>query len=95
MGALVVVVIWRAGSDAPWRWVRRATTPFVVALLGVIAFANVDTYFGAQASDPRVFAAFSTDETLMSRHMTDQQRRGYSLWVSRQFLFGLTSTLLA
>jgi hypothetical protein len=42
-----------------------------------------------------VFAAFSTDETLMSRHMTEQQRRGYSLWVSRQFLFGLTSTLLA
>jgi hypothetical protein len=42
-----------------------------------------------------VFAAFSTDETLMSRHMTVQQRRGYSLWVSRQFLFGLTSTLLA
>ena len=95
LGSLAVMVIWRAGDDAPWRWVRRATTPFVLALLGVIAFANVDTYFGAQASDPRVFAAFSTDETLMSRHMTDQQRRGYSLWVSRQFLFGLTSTLLA
>ena len=95
LGALVVVVIWRTGDEAPWVWVRRATTPFVLALLGVIAFANVDTYFGAQASDPRVFAAFSTDETLMSRHMIDQQRRGYSLWVSRQFLFGLTSTLLA
>ena len=95
LGALVVVVIWRAGDEAPWRWVRRSTTPFVLALLGIIAFSNVDTYFGAQASDPRVFAAFSTDETLMSRHMTDQQRRGYSLWVSRQFLFGLTSTLLA
>ena len=95
LGSLVVVVIWRAGDDAPWGWVRRATAPFVLALLGVIAFANVDTYFGAQASDPRVFAAFSTDETLMSRHMTEQQRRGYSLWVSRQFLFGLTSTLLA
>jgi 4-amino-4-deoxy-L-arabinose transferase-like glycosyltransferase len=95
LASLAVVVIWRAGSEAPWRWVSRATTPFVLALLGMIAFANVDTYFGAQASDPRVFAAFSTDETLMSRHMTEQQRQGYSLWVSRQFLFGLTSTLLA
>ncbi|HBJ32709.1 MAG TPA: hypothetical protein DDY93_15245, partial [Dehalococcoidia bacterium] len=60
-----------------------------------IAYLNVDTYFGEQADNPEVFASFSTDETLMSRHMTEQQRRGYSIWVSRQFLFGLTSTLLA
>ena len=31
----------------------------------------------------------------MARHINEQQRRGYSIWVSRQFLFGLTSTLLA
>ncbi len=95
LGSLVVVVIWRAGREAPWRPVRRATVPFVLALLGAIAFVNVDTYFGAQANDPRVFAAFSTDETLMSRHMTEQQRKGHSLWVSRQFRFSLTTGLLA
>ena len=95
MCALVITVIWSAGRSAPWVSVRRAATPFVLALLGTIAYLNVDTYFGEQADNPEVFASFSTNETLMSRHMTEQQRRGYSIWVSRQFLFGLTSTLLA
>ena len=31
----------------------------------------------------------------MATHMIQQQRRGYSLFVSRQFLFSLTATLLA
>ena len=31
----------------------------------------------------------------MARSQIERQRLGYSLWVSRQFLFGLTSTLLA
>lgn len=95
MSALVISVMWKAGQGAPWAIVRRGTTPFVLAFLGIIAYINVDTYFGEQAENPEVFASFSTDETLMSRHMIQQQRRGYSLWVSRQFLFGLTSTLLA
>ncbi|MDP6512472.1 MAG: glycosyltransferase family 39 protein, partial [SAR202 cluster bacterium] len=95
MCALAIAVMWRAGRNAPWASVRRGATPFVLALLGIIAYLNIDTYFGEQANNPEVFASFSTDETLMSRHMTEQQRRGYSIWVSRQFLFGLTSTLLA
>lgn len=95
MGALVLGIVWKTGHRAPSRWVRLGTAPFVLAILATIGYMNVGTYFGAQAEDPEVFAAFSTDETLMARHMTEQQRRGYSLWVSRQFLFGLTSTLLA
>ena len=31
----------------------------------------------------------------MARSQLEQQRRGYSLWVSRQFVFGLTTALLA
>ncbi|MCH8309903.1 MAG: glycosyltransferase family 39 protein, partial [Chloroflexi bacterium] len=95
MSALVISVMWKAGRDAPWATVRRGTTPFLLAFLGIIAYVNVDTYFGEQADNPEVFASFSTDETLMARHINEQQRRGYSIWVSRQFLFGLTSTLLA
>ena len=61
----------------------------------MVAYLNVDLYFGDQANDPRVYAAFSTDETLMARSQIEQQRRGYSLWVSRQFLLGITGSLLA
>ena len=93
--ALVIDLLWRTWREIPWHLVRRIALPAVLALLGIVAYLNVDLYFGDQANDPRVYAAFSTDETLMARSQVEQQRRGYSLWVSRQFLFGLTSTLLA
>ena len=95
LAALVIDLLWRTWKDVPWRLVRRLALPAVLALLAVAAYLNVDLYFGDQANDPRVYAAFSTDETLMARSQIERQRLGYSLWVSRQFLFGLTSTLLA
>ena len=95
LAALVMDLLWRTWKDVPWHIVRRLALPAVLALLGTVAYLNVDLYFGDQANDPRVYAGFSTDETLMARSQIQQQRRGYSLWVSRQFLFGLTSTLLA
>ena len=67
----------------------------MAALLAGIAFLNIDTYFGAQAQHPEVYASFSTDETLIARHMVEQRSRGHSLFVSRQYLFSLTSSLLA
>ena len=95
LAALVIDLLWRTWREVPWHLVRRTALPAVLALLGIVAYLNVDFYFGDQANDPRVYAAFSTDETLMARSQIEQQRLGYSLWVSRQFLFGLTSTLLA
>lgn len=93
--ALAVGAIWVAGREAPWPIVRKYTPVFVAVLMAVIAFANVNTYFGRQASHPDVYASFSTDETLMARDMQLQQRLGYSLMVSRQFLYSLTASLLA
>ncbi len=95
LAALVIDLLWRTWRDVPWRLARRIALPAVLALLGIVAYLNVDLYFGDQANDPRVYAGFSTDETLMARSQVERQRLGYSLWVSRQFLFGLTSTLLA
>ena len=95
LAALVIDLLWRTWKDVPWHLVRRIALPAVLALLGIVAYLNVDLYFGDQANDPRVYAGFSTDETLMARSQVERQRLGYSLWVSRQFLFGLTSTLLA
>ena len=95
LAALAIDLLWRTWKDVPWRLVRRLALPAVLALLAVAAYLNVDLYFGDQANDPRVYAAFSTDETLMARSQIERQRLGYSLWVSRQFLFGLTSTLIA
>ena len=95
LAALTADRLWRSLRQAPWARVRGLALPGILALLALIAYLNVDLYFGQQADDPRVYAAFSTDETLMARSHVEQQRLGYSLWVSRQFLFGLTSTLLA
>ena len=95
LAAIVVDQLWRTWRDVSWRRVSRLALPAVLALIGVVAYANVDLYFGDQADDPRVYAAFSTDETLVARSQIEQRRLGYSLWVSRQFLHGLTGTLLA
>ena len=92
---LALGAVWWAGRSAPWRPIRRVTPIFIALLLAVVTISNLGTYFGAQASNPEVYAAFSTDETLMAPHMLQQQRRGYSLFVSRQFLFSLTASLLA
>ncbi len=86
--------LWSAGRAASWPQARRYTPPIVLAVLAVIAYVNVDFYFDDQANDPRVYAEFSTEETLMAQSQIEQQRRGYSIWASRQFLFGLIGSLL-
>ena len=92
--ALALGAIWTAGRSAPWPAVRRGTPVVVAGLLAAIAFQNIDTYFGAQASDPTVYASFTTDQTLIARDMKDQQARGYTLLTSRQFLFGRTLSVV-
>ena len=92
---LTLGAVWTVGRAAPWPAVRRGTPAVILASLGAIGFLNINTYFGEQASHPEVYASFSTVETLMARHMLEQQRHGYSLFVSRQFKHGLTTALLA
>ena len=86
--------LWQVSRNAPWPAVRRFALPCALGALGFIAYVNVEFYFDDQANDPRVYAEFSTDEFLMAESHEEQQRRGYSIWVSRQFLFGLTGELL-
>ena len=95
LSAYVLDRLWGAGKAAPWRSVRRLTVPVILALLAMIFYMNVDFYFDEQANDPRVFAAFSTDETLIARSQVERQRLGHSLWVSRQFLHSRIGNLLA
>jgi hypothetical protein len=95
MVTLAIGGLWWVGRAAPWAAVRHATPFALAALLGAIAFLNIDMYFGEQASDSRVYAAFSTDETLMARHMIEQQGQGYQLLTSRQFKYSLNVALLA
>ena len=95
LSAYVLEQLWSAGHAAPWQSVRRFTTPVMLATLALIFYMNVDFYFDEQANDPRVFAAFSTDETLIARSQVERQRLGHSLWVSRQFLHSRIGNLLA
>ena len=86
--------LWQVSRNAPWTTVRRFALPVALGALGFIAYVNVEFYFDDQANDPRVYAEFSTDELLMAESHREQQSRGYSIWVSRQFRFGLTGELL-
>ncbi len=86
--------LWAVGREAPWRVVRRGAAPAVVVVVAVVAYINVGFYFGDQNSDPRVYAEFSTDKTLMARSYAEQQSQGYSIWVSRHYLFNVTGEVL-
>ncbi len=86
--------LWRVGRMAPWTQVRRYTPPALAGILALILYINLDFYFDDQANDPRVYGEFSTAEVLMSESYAEQQKRGYSIWVSRQFQFGLTGDLI-
>lgn len=86
--------LWAAGRASPWSPVRRYALPIMLGILALIAYINVEFYFGDQANDPRVYAEFSTDETLMARSHEEWQRRGYSIWTSRQYLFGAIGEVL-
>ena len=88
-------VVWWAGRSAPWAAVRFATPAVLAAALGVIAFSNVDTYFGRQARHPEVYASFSTAETLIARDIVRRRVGGYGLLISRQFLHNPTILLIA
>jgi len=91
---LAIYALWNICRFTPWILARTAAPAIVAALLAVIAFSNIHTYFGPQARDPRVFAAFSTDERLMSEHMLQQNNAGHAIFVSRQFLLSLVGALL-
>lgn len=91
---LAIHVLWRAGHSLRIWAVSKAMPLALAALLGVIAYANIDTYFGAQASNPDVYSAFSTDETLLTRDVNDNAYRGHSLWFSKQYMAAYTLSLL-
>ncbi len=93
--ALAVYALWQSGRASPWMLARRLTPVACCVLLALIAVLNVGRYFGEQASDPRVYAAFSTDETLIGHDMPRQQARGYTLFTSRQFKHSLSIELAA
>ena len=86
--------LWSASHSVPWARVRKYAVPVLLGVLAAISYMNVDFYFGDQANDPRVYGGFSTEETLMAASQMERQQRGYSIWVSRQFQFGLIGRLL-
>ena len=90
---IAIGYIWRLGSSVSLPAVRMGTAVAVVLLLTVIAYSNVSAYFGEQANDPEVYAAYSTDDTLIARDVAEQAARGYSPMVSRQFRGSLVAAL--
>ena len=90
---LAVGGIWQSGRALKLPIARYVAPIAASALLAVIAYANINAYFGEQANDPAVYSAFSTSDTLMARDSADQIRRGYNPMVSRQFKFSSTADL--
>lgn len=90
---LGVAFIWRLGRSVSLPAVRVGTAMVIVLLLAGIGYANVNAYFGEQANNPEVYAAYSTDDTLIARDMAEQAAKGYSPMVSRQFRHSLVASL--
>ena len=94
--ALITVAIdfiWKMGQSARLPALRMGTAALIGTLLAAIAYTNVSAYFGEQANNAEVYAAYSTDDTLIARDMDEQASRGYSPMVSQQFRHSLVATL--
>ena len=95
--ALITIAIdfvWKLGGSSHLRLVRVASAAAICAALIAIAYTNLNTYFNVQANHPEVYAAFSTDETLITDDMSEQASRGYIPMVSRQFRHSLVAKLI-
>ena len=94
--ALITVAIgfiWDKARAFRLPALRVGVAACIAGLLVVIGYANISAYFGEQANSPEVYAAYSTDETLMARDLAEQAERGYSPMVSRQFRHSLVASL--
>ena len=91
--AIAFGFVWDKARSSRLPVARVGTAALIAALLVVIAYTNIQAYFGEQANNPEVYAAYSTDETLMARDMAEQVTRGYSPLVSRQFRHSLVASL--
>ena len=91
--AVAIGFIWDKARNFELPALRVGTAACIAGVLAIIGYANVDAYFGEQANSPEVYAAYSTDETLMARDLAEQAERGYSPMVSRQFRHSLVASL--
>ena len=91
--AVAIGFIWDKARSFRLPALRVGAAVCIAGLLVVIGYANINAYFGEQANSPEVYAAYSTDETLMARDLADQAERGYSPMVSRQFRHSLVASL--
>ncbi len=91
--AVAIGFIWDKARAFRLPALRVGAAACIAGLLVVIGYANINAYFGEQANSPEVYAAYSTDETLMARDLARQAERGYSPMVSRQFRHSLVASL--
>ena len=91
--AVAIGFLWDKALSLRLPALRVGAATCIAGLLVVIGYANINAYFGEQANSPEVYAAYSTDETLIARDMAEQAERGYSPMVSRQFRHSLVASL--
>lgn len=91
--AVAIGFIWDKARSFRLPALRVGVAACIAGLFVVIGYANISAYFGEQANSPEVYAAYSTDETLMARDMAERAERGYSPMVSRQFRHSLVASL--
>ena len=91
--AVAIGFIWDKARAFGYPVLRVGAAACIAGLLVVIGYANINAYFGVQANNPEVYAAYSTDETLMARDLAERAERGYSPMVSRQFRHSLVASL--
>ena len=91
--AIAIGFLWDKARAFRLPALRVGAAAFIAGMLAVIGYANINAYFGEQANSPEVYAAYSTDETLIARDMAERVERGYSPMVSRQFRHSLVASL--
>ena len=91
---LPLAVLWRSGSGLRRDSLRWAVRAAVVAVLGLIAFLNINAYFVQYGRHPEVHAAFSTDSTLIAFDVRDRLNQGNTIFATRDYAYNSVAGLL-
>lgn len=91
---LPLAALWQSSDELRRRLVRLGIRSAVIAALALIAFLNIDAYFVKYAQHPEVYAAFSTDSTLIAFDVRERLNHGNTIFATRDYAYNSVAGLL-
>lgn len=91
---LPLAAVWQWSKtvrSSSWYWLTRIS---VLGILAIIAVLNINAYFVKYAQHPEVYAAFSTDSTMIAFDVRERLNHGDRIFVTRDYAYNSIAGLI-